>query len=270
MSGRRGLALVVLLPLLAAGCASTGTGAADPAAEIEALKTRVLELQRKAAVAEVEIARLRQQVGALESGRPAESPSVGASPARPSAPSPREAALPPAAPAPAIEIRDLDEPAALPPAAAPPAAAPPAAAPAPAPAPAPVARPDQPVPAAAQALYDEAYTQYHQGRYVDAEAAFQRFLQAYPQSDLSDNAVFWIGECRSARGDLKGALAAFRQVLDAYPDGNKVPDALLEAGQCLQGLGDLDGARASYQDLVRRFPQSAAAETAREKLSALR
>ncbi|MGE5234433.1 MAG: tol-pal system protein YbgF [Acidobacteriota bacterium] len=263
MSGRRGLALVVLLPLLVAGCASTGTGAADPAAEIEALKTRVLELQRKAAVAEVEIARLRQQVGALESSRPAESPAAGAPAARPSAPAPGEAVVPPAAPAPAIEIRDLDEPAGLPPAAAPPAAAP-------APAPAPGARPDQPVPAAAQALYDEAYTQYHQGRYVDAEAAFQRFLQAYPQSDLSDNAVFWIGECRSARGDLKGALAAFRQVLDAYPDGNKVPDALLEAGQCLQGLGDLDGARASYRDVVRRFPQSAAAETAREKLAALR
>lgn len=269
MSGRRGLALVVSLPLLVAGCASTGTGAADPAAEIEALKTRVLELQRKAAVAEVEIARLRQQVGALESGRPAESPAGGAASARPSAPPPREAAVPPAGPAPAIEIRDLDEPTAVPPAAAPPAAAPPAAAPAPA-APAPGSRPDQPVPAAAQALYDEAYTQYHQGRYVDAEAAFQRFLQAYPQSDLSDNAVFWIGECRSARGDLKGALAAFRQVLDAYPDGNKVPDALLEAGQCLQGLGDLDGARANFQDLIRRFPQSAAAETAREKLSALR
>ena len=68
-------------------------------------------------------------------------------------------------------------------------------------------------------------------------------MQAYPRTDLSDNAQFWIGESRYARGDISGALSAFRETLQLYPGGNKVPDALVKEGDCLAGMGDRDGAR---------------------------
>ncbi len=127
----------------------------------------------------------------------------------------------------------------------------------------------EPVVPAAQALYDRGYTLYHQGRYLDAETSFQRFLQAYPRTDLSDNAQFWIGESRFARGDLSGALSAFRETLQQYPEGNKVPDALVKEGDCLAGMGDRDGARRSYEEVVRRFPGSAAAVMAGERMGDL-
>ena len=76
---------------------------------------------------------------------------------------------------------------------------------------------------------------------MDAEASFQRFLQANPKSELADNAQYWIGECRYSRNDLKGALAAFREVVERFPKGNKVPDAMLKAGQCLEGMGTSRG-----------------------------
>src|SRR4029079_10958952 len=60
-----------------------------------------------------------------------------------------------------------------------------------------------------QVLYDRGYTLLYQGHFVDAEASFQRFLQANPGSELADNALYWIGECRYSRNDMKGALAAF-------------------------------------------------------------
>ena len=69
----------------------------------------------------------------------------------------------------------------------------------------------EPVTPAVQALYDRGYTLYHQKYYVDAEASFQRFLQAEPNSELADNAQYWIGECRYSRRDMRGALAAFRK-----------------------------------------------------------
>src|SRR6202035_2302216 len=75
--------LVLALPLLAGGCAGTGlrpSSAAEPD-EIQELKTRVIELQRKAAVQEVELARLRQQVAELLQG--------GRTSARPAAPARR-------------------------------------------------------------------------------------------------------------------------------------------------------------------------------------
>ena len=127
----------------------------------------------------------------------------------------------------------------------------------------------QPVEPAAQALYDRGYTLYHQGKYLDAEASFQRFLQAYPMTELSDNAQFWIGESRFARGDSRGALAAFREVLQKYPEGNKVPDALIKEGDCLEKLGDRDGARDRYNEVRRRFPESGAAVMADDRLASL-
>src|SRR5687767_3141236 len=290
---RAGLALAVAL-VLGACSGMAGTATETEAQELEELKARVLELQRKAAMAEVEIARLRQQVAALETrGAPA-ARSASSTPATPSTPSatssrPRAAAPPagPAAPparrAPApepprsdpeeIEESDLED---QPPPARPAPAAP--SSPAGRTAEAVTAPPSRPSPGAApqaitpqaQALYDQAYTLYHQGRYLDAEASFQRFLQSHGRTELGDNASYWIGESRYARGDLQGALAAFQEAVSRFPGGNKVPDALLKAGQCLEGLGDADGARAAYDEVLARFADSAAAAVARERRAALR
>ena len=122
---------------------------------------------------------------------------------------------------------------------------------------------------AAQALYDQGYSLYHQGRYVDAEETFHRFLAAYRGTDLGDNARYWIGECRLARNELPGALEAFRETVREYPEGNKTPDALLRAGEVLERLGDTDGARASYREVSRRFPESAASTEANGRLERL-
>ncbi|MEO8504258.1 MAG: tol-pal system protein YbgF [Acidobacteriota bacterium] len=237
----------VLAVLALAGCA-TGGATPEAGADVLALQSRVLELQRKAAVTEVELARLRQQVAALEArqGSAALSPPPAAMapalvPARPQAAKP-------------IEEQDLEP--AIAPASSPAAQVQPTALAA-------------QISAEGQAAYDEAYALFHQGRYVDAESAFQRFLQSNPRTDLTDNAFYWIGESRFARGDLRGALAAFRQTIESYPSGNKVPDALLKAGQCLQALGDADGAKASFEEIVRRFPEAAAAVVARERLDAM-
>lgn len=291
--------ILLLSAALAAGCASLPVRQDDTTAqELRDLKARVLELQRKAAVNEVELARLRQQVADLEAqlaGRGGGA-APGATAARrttapPAAPPastvarPRAAAPPPAAarprdtaagedPAadlpvrpqrvPEFEESDIEEPAPVP--AAPPRRTEEPAAPA-RPAPAPPETAPQP---AAQALYDRGYTLYHQGHYVDAEASFQRFLQGQPASELADNAQYWIGECRYARGDHRGALAAFRETVERYPQGNKVPDALLKAGQCLEALGDAEGARLTYGEVMKRFPGTAAATAAEERRAKVR
>ena len=294
MSGRRALAELLLAALLAGGAsgcagASAPRSAADPD-EMAELKARVIELQRKAAVEEVEIARLRQQVAELAGGH-AGTAAVPRRSARPAAEPPRDLdaadpSLRPAAPPPAIEEADLDiapPPAggkaakkAPPPPPPPPArskAAPPVRiaeeSPPPRPAPAEPGEAGRPVPAAAQALYDRGYSLYNQGHFVDAEASFQRFLQAEPASDLSDNALYWIGECRYSRGDMKGALAAFRETVQRFPEGNKVPDAMLKAGQTLESMHDMEGARTTYREVVRRFPGTAAAALADERRSKL-
>ncbi len=286
-----GSGILIVVGLLVAGCSSGySSSSVDYSDDLAEMKERILELQEQATVADVEIKRLRQQVAHLESRV--------AGTASPSSTAMRVIVEPPPSERPSIESStpdpiitaeveesDLDPPAAAVAAAsasttdaeatptsegAPPVAststssqdyAPEVVSQAP-----PVY---EPVDSAGQALYDRGYTLYHQGRYLDAEASFQRFLQAHPATELSDNAQFWIGESRYARGDIRGALAAFRETLQRYPDGNKVPDALIKEGDCLTSLGDRDGARSRYEEVVRRFPSSAAAIMAEERLAAL-
>jgi tol-pal system protein YbgF len=326
-------AIAVWTALATTGCAGGGlhpdTAASDD--DLRELKARVVELQKKAAVSEVEIARLRDEVAALQSARggtrsalaPSSSSSFGAptpavkptriaatTPPRSSTPStsstsqPTVRRTPPPPPPPPVDsgagdrssdvirerretsapIEEVDVPEPDRPAVAPaPAAASPKRAPVPAPANPPAsstALPPGPIVTgagesaetlspAAQALYDRGYTLYHQGHYVDAEASFQRFLQSEPKSELADNSLYWIGECRYSRHDLRGALAAFRETVERYPQGNKVPDAMLKAGQTMEALGDKEGARTTYKEVTKRFPNTAAAAAADERRAKL-
>lgn len=121
-----------------------------------------------------------------------------------------------------------------------------------------------------QSIYDDGYTLFHQKLYQDAEARFAAFLARDSQSDLADNAQFWIGECRYARGDYSAALAAFTEVVERFPKGNKVPDAMLKAAKTLEATGDTDSARTTYREVETRFPGTAASAIAGERLAELR
>lgn len=265
----------MLAAALWAGCASAvpETPGARRSAEIEELQRRVTQLAQQAAVSESEIARLRQQVAALEarlgggSARRETAPAPAAPPPAQAEP-PRAAARPAPPPArvpPRVEESDLsvEEVEVVPPPARPAASAP-------APAAAPIPGPAAPVDRDAQVVYDQAYTFYHQGRYDDAEARFQEFLAMSPASELSDNAQYWIGACRFAKRDFRGALAAFRRTVETYPDENKIPDALFKMGQSLEELGERTEALEVYSELVRRFPDTAAATLAAERQAKLR
>lgn len=247
------LTALVLLTGVSVGCSSGVLPGRDPATaqDVAELKRRVLELQRQATRSEIELDRLRARVVELEAELRA---SGGSRPLRPSTspPTPPPEELPSPAhdsPQPVLEEVDLpDEPTPSPPAAD---------------------REATPVSAAGQAVYDRGYALYHQGRYLDAESTFQRFLAEHGSTDLADNARYWIGEARHARGDVPGALAAFRETVERHPTGNKVPDALLKAGQALDELGDRESSREMYRELIRRYPQSDAASVAERRLRSM-
>lgn len=244
----------VALPLVAlVGCSSAGQQ------DLETAKDRIRELQRENAASERKIEELERRLDDLEQDRESAPPSQGAGAVAP--PPPPEADTG-GGPVTRIEIEesDLDDDSARRAGTAPAAgAAAPRAASAPGGAAGAAVTPE------GQALYDRGYTYFHEGRYLDAETTFQQFLQAQGESELADNAQYWIGECRWGRKDYQGAMNAFRETVERYPDGNKVPDALLKVGQSLEQLGDTDGARLTYDEVVRRFPSSRASAVAADR-----
>jgi tol-pal system protein YbgF len=284
------LAVLAAVLVVTTGCSGSGlmgsrTAASPPPADVQEMQRRLVELQRRAAITEVELERLRERVAELEGRAGIRS---GSRPAT----EPRTRPAPPPPPSRLDDSRELERAGAAPrsarstgsqgsvvvedieveevPRSSPPST-PPRAVEEPAPA-GPAGSPSGgggEVTEAAQELYDRGYTQYHQGRFVDAESSFQRFIQSFPGTELTDNAQYWIGESRLARGDDRGALAAFRETVERYPRGNKVPDALLKVGETMAALGDTEGAREAYAEVVRRFAGTTAARVAEDRLAAL-
>jgi len=120
-----------------------------------------------------------------------------------------------------------------------------------------------------QQNYQAAFDLISARKYVEAGAAFERFLQQFPTSPLADNAQYWLAETHYVRGEFSEALPAFRKVLEQYPQSAKLPDALLKVGYSQIELGDRNAARTSLQEVMRQFPDTTAARLASQRLSAL-
>lgn len=91
--------------------------------------------------------------------------------------------------------------------------------------------------------YQVALEMLREERYEQSAASFQQFLVAFPDSELADNAQYWLAESYYASDKFEQALQDFASVIDDYPRSRKVPDALLKMGYCNYSLQRWDEAR---------------------------
>lgn len=118
-----------------------------------------------------------------------------------------------------------------------------------------------------EAAYQAAYSDIASGRYDLARQAFEQYLAHYPDTEVSDNAQYWIGECYYATGDFDGAIKAFEKVVAKYPKGDKVPASIFKIGVCHARLGHNEEAKKSLRSVIQRYPKSPEASLAKERLS---
>ena len=114
--------------------------------------------------------------------------------------------------------------------------------------------------------YQAAFELLKEQRYEPAALAFQQFLVSYPDSELADNAQYWLAESYYVTQQFEQALTSFQTVIDSYPRSRKVPDALLKMGYCnyeLERWGDARGALARVQE---EYPETTAARLAGQRL----
>ena len=91
--------------------------------------------------------------------------------------------------------------------------------------------------------YRSAFEALKAGRYAESTAAFQAFLQQFPQGRYAPNALYWLGESYYVVRDFRNALVQFQRVVDEHPASSKSPDALLKIGFVYHELGDIAKAR---------------------------
>ena len=118
--------------------------------------------------------------------------------------------------------------------------------------------------------YSAAYQIFKEGNYDKARTEFQNLLATYPDSEYSDNAQFWIGECYFFEKKYEQAILEYEKVAKNYPNGSKVPYALLKQGLSFLKLGDKTSAKLLLQQVIKDYPNTSQARIARSKLQEIK
>lgn len=118
-------------------------------------------------------------------------------------------------------------------------------------------------------VYQAAYRDYQRGNWDLALAGFRDFLQKYPDSELTPNAEYWIGESLYSQKKYSEAIDQFNRVVDKYPKSDKAPGALLKKGYGYLAMNDRPRAIVQFQYVVHEYPNSREAALAKDRLRQL-
>ncbi|MEJ5301654.1 MAG: tol-pal system protein YbgF [Thermodesulforhabdaceae bacterium] len=124
-------------------------------------------------------------------------------------------------------------------------------------------------PSSEKAMYEESLAAYNRKDYNASEKGFQEFLKKYPDSPLADDATFWLGEIQFTRGNLLKAIEHYQKVIDVYPKGNKVPMAMYKQGKAWEKLGDSTAAKILYEKVIKKYANTSEANLAKQALDEL-
>jgi tol-pal system protein YbgF len=102
--------------------------------------------------------------------------------------------------------------------------------------------------------------------YAGAEKALRDFMTGFPQSQLIDNAQYWLGETYYVERRFPEALDTFQRLVHDHPDSRKVPDALLKVGLTQYEQKKFKDARVALTRVVKSYRDAPAAAEAHARL----
>jgi TolA-binding protein len=124
-------------------------------------------------------------------------------------------------------------------------------------------------PSGGDSLFREGYALYHRRDYLAAEDRLRLYLAGDPDGPMADDARYWIGECRFARGLYRDAMSEYRALINRFPGGSRAPQARYRMALCHERLGDLAAMREQLAIIVDDHPESEVAPLARARLETL-
>ena len=118
-------------------------------------------------------------------------------------------------------------------------------------------------------IYKAALKKLESGKFEEARTDFQDFIKKHKDSDLVDNAQFWIAESYYKEGSYEDAILEYDALINKYPKSNKVPGAMLKQAYSFLKLDDTNTAKVILNRLIQRFPDSKEAKLAKKKLESI-
>lgn len=103
--------------------------------------------------------------------------------------------------------------------------------------------------------------------YDKAVPAFQAFLAKYPNSDLTANAHYWLGQLLFNKQNYADAKKQFQQVVSKFDSSPKRADSMLKLGLIEKSVGNLSAATSLFKQVVQEYPDSTPARLATQQLT---
>lgn len=109
----------------------------------------------------------------------------------------------------------------------------------------------------AQGTYLLGTSLYNLGRFLEAIEVFKTIIKTYNQDkELMQKAEYEIADCFYQLGDEKEAMVRFKMLRAKYPDSDLTPEVMWWLGEYHYRRNELDLARRYFSSLIRDFPKS--------------
>ena len=106
---------------------------------------------------------------------------------------------------------------------------------------------------------------FTQGKYKEAQEAFEKFSQAHSRGPLAAEAILGIAACLDASGNANDALTRYNEVTMKFPNDHVVPQAKMAAARIFIQQKKPEMALQMYDTLIKPNPYDMASEEAREQ-----
>jgi tol-pal system protein YbgF len=113
--------------------------------------------------------------------------------------------------------------------------------------------------------YDKARALFKAEKYSEARKLFEDFSKTYPKDQLTDNAIYWIGNCYFKEKKHEKAISVFEDLINKFPESNKAPDSHYVQALAFLELNEPLTAKIILETLIQNFPSSKAASMAKTK-----
>lgn len=121
----------------------------------------------------------------------------------------------------------------------------------------------------ARGLLMAAGSLFAEGKYVEAQAQFERFVREYQGSPFMGEALFGMASCLDAEGKTDLAATAYKDLITRHPNENFVPQAKFALARLYQVQNKIEQARDLYQDIEHTVPFSSLGNEAGLRLEEL-
>ena len=112
-----------------------------------------------------------------------------------------------------------------------------------------------------------AYQDYLKGHYGLALSGFQQFIADFPESSMTPQAYYYLGECYEQQGNLKEVERVLITILEAHSTSRQVPAALFKLGNVMAKVGDSYMAKVYWNKLIKDFRESPEAKLASSRIN---